>query len=371
MPWGFLGMLALVASLERLSARAGLGDTNPHVVSWEQAGRLVSFTAPGKELLIFGDSQLKLGLLPAVLESRTGHVGYNFAVLAGPAPVSYFLLRRALEAGARPTRVLVDFAPVLLPLPPRQAKSEINFRWSALLSRRESLDLAWAARDSDLFATTELGRLVRSYRNRAELRASIRKWIQRERNELPLWVAALRRNWDLNRGAELDPKNGFTDDALTSSGPLSPGHWSSHPVNMAYARRFLALAARHGIAVTCVIPPLSPRAQARAEAAGDDARYTEFVESLRVPFARVSVIDARHAGFAASRFNDPSHLNQDGALALSAGVAELLATRTRAEDERAWNSLSEGPAPLRAAYEDFSSSLIAVQKQRARTAARR
>ena len=66
-----------------------------------------------------GDSLAKLGVAPSLVEARSGRSVYNLAVCAGQAPSSYFLLRRVLDSGARPTAILVDFFPRLLQVPPQ------------------------------------------------------------------------------------------------------------------------------------------------------------------------------------------------------------------------------------------------------------
>jgi len=60
------------------------------------------------DVLCFGDSQMKFGIAPHVVAARTGRPAYNLAIVGGQPPASYFLLRRALEAGARPSAVLFD-----------------------------------------------------------------------------------------------------------------------------------------------------------------------------------------------------------------------------------------------------------------------
>src|SRR3954447_9395190 len=80
-PWGFLGMLGLMALVELALARHGLAPSN-----WRASGRAASGKAVGCEVLCFGDSQVKLGLLPRVIEQRLGRPAYNLAIVGGQAP---------------------------------------------------------------------------------------------------------------------------------------------------------------------------------------------------------------------------------------------------------------------------------------------
>ena len=78
---------------------------------WAYGGRAASRRAPDAEILCFGDSMIKFGMAPRVLEDRLGRRAFNLALYAGSPTASYFLLRRPLESGAKPAAVLVDFQP--------------------------------------------------------------------------------------------------------------------------------------------------------------------------------------------------------------------------------------------------------------------
>jgi hypothetical protein len=131
-------------------------------------------------------------------------------------------------------------------------------------------------------------------------------------------------------------------------------------VNAAYVRRFLELTQARGIAVYWLIPPVRDDVQERRERLGVDARYQLFVQHLQAKFANLSVIDGRRAGFERDLFRDPLHLDRQGALGLSAGVAEVLAAgQSKAQ---AWVALP-GPHPwdVNVAVEDLEQSRVAVQ----------
>src|SRR4051794_23517903 len=94
LPWGLLGMLALVGAVERTVIRGNLALRNGRAESWGRTARDVK-PARGCDVLLFGDSLVKSGLIPRALGRGTGRSTFNLAVVGGSAPSSYFLLRRA------------------------------------------------------------------------------------------------------------------------------------------------------------------------------------------------------------------------------------------------------------------------------------
>src|SRR5439155_15786023 len=108
---------------------------------------------------------------------------------------------------------------------------------------------------------------------------------------------------------------------------LYPPAWACHPLNAGYVRRFLSLAARHGISVYWVIPPMTPEVHARREREGQEALYTRFVRETQAQFPNVTVLDGRRSGYGLSVHTDPLHLDHQGALAFSLDVADLMARR--------------------------------------------
>src|SRR4051794_32154300 len=142
-PRGLLGMIGLVAVVEIFLARQPLVLRSPDSWTWNHSGREARRAARGCAVLAFGDSLMKCGIAPRVLEARLGRRVYNLAVGGGTAPASYFLLRQALDSGARPAAVLVDFPAETLPLEPERWTR----LWPEFAGLRESWDLACSARD--------------------------------------------------------------------------------------------------------------------------------------------------------------------------------------------------------------------------------
>src|SRR5947199_7563 len=91
------------------------------------------------------------------------------ATTGGRRPASFFLLRRALDAGARPRAIVADFAALMLKDDDNPPKP---LNYPELATLRDCLDLAWASRDASFFGSLALGKLLPSYRWRFEIRAN-------------------------------------------------------------------------------------------------------------------------------------------------------------------------------------------------------
>lgn len=354
-PWGLLGMLALLGVVECAVARLPRDFASTGVWDWSQSRRRADRSIRDCRLLCFGDSQVKLGLVPRLVEARAGMRTYNLALIGGQAPSSYFLLRRALAAGARPSAVVVDF------LPPLLAKDRVtNMRlWPELLSFRDTLELAFVDGDPTLAATLVLSRLVPSVRSRVDLRSQVVAAIGGARP--PSSAEGFhRRNWDVNRGAMILPHYPFKEDPDLWYRVNYPKDWACEPVNARYVDRFLALAEERRITVYWLIPPIDPQAQALCESKGQDARFLAFVREHQGRHRNLVVVDARHAGYPRSAFVDAVHLHSEAALALSEAVAEVVSAGPSAPN---WRSLpAYRPRPLDVPLEDLEQSRMAFER---------
>jgi hypothetical protein len=315
-------MLALVATVEAFVARDVLDFSDPVSLSWRMAAEDARDVAPGRPILCVGDSLVKHGLIPRVIASRSGRGAVNLAVAQGPAPATFFLLRRALEAGARPSAVVVDFKPSVLAGGPRY-----NVRyWQEILAPRECLELARSARGASLLAEVALGRLLPSFRARHEVRSNLLAALRGESDPLGGINRTCRRNWTLNDGANVAARNpAFAGEVGPDDAKRYLTHaFRCHRVNAEYIGRLLALAGSRGIRVYWLLPPLAPRLQDRRERDGAEAGYVRFVRSLQARHPSVTVLDARHAGYDHTLFVDASHLDGRGAYTLSRDVADAL-----------------------------------------------
>lgn len=361
-PGGLLAMLALVALIESALARGELAYTNPWAQDWRQTGRAARGEARGKAVLCFGDSLAKFGVHPPTLQARLGRRALGLALGAGTAPASYFLLHRALDSGARPDAILVDYEPHILADGPRAS----DRLWPELLAPAEAIDLALATRDASLLAWTLVAGLLPSVRDRFEIREALRDAYRGEAHPRAFLVLAHWRNWQKNLGGQLMAPNakflGDPDACASAGRVLYPRSWAWDPVNVRFVRRFLALAEDRCIPVFWLIPPAAPELQRRRERSGADAAFEAFVRGNVADFHGVAVLDARRAGYPSSRFIDPIHLDRDGALAFSDDVAAAVGRGLAAgRGGPRWESLpAYRPRPGSPRVEDLEQSALAL-----------
>jgi hypothetical protein len=367
-PKGLLGMLVLVAAVEPFVAKYATRWAHTIVLDWRDTGKSVTRQAPGCGVLAFGSSMSKFGVLPRVIEARTGLRAYNFALLNGPPPASFFSLKRSLEVGARPSVVLVDFDPHRLQEGPQSAI--YNYPWAELLRPSESSDLARRTDDAGLFGRLMVQTALPSMRRRHEIRTAILVRINGYTGALDDLGAAFNstkpafaRNRVVNRGAIVNPKS-----RPGQGGPRTvfekPQPWLCHPVNASYVKRFLGLCAGHDIAVIWLLPPVSPSQQTHRDRTHSEDRYVDFVRELAGRYPNVTVVDGRTAGYPASVYVDHVHLDRTGAVALSDALASLindrpglLGTRWRLLPRFQGDSAEDG-------VEDLSQSELALKAAR-------
>jgi hypothetical protein len=356
-PCGLLGMLALIACVEWAASRHAVDVTPWGAWAWRLSGEAAWGRAASCEVLCLGDSLVKMGVLPRVIEARTGISAYNLAICAGQAPASYFSLRRALDAGARPSALLVDFKPSIL------AASLRNFErtWPEFLTLLECLELSWTASDPTFFAATALAILSPTVRARIEIRTNILLALRGEPGIYRSDTLRYRRNWDANLGAQVTARNPrFTGSVLELLHKQCMSDvWWCNRINLAYIRRFLALAAARDIPVYWLLPPLAPELQARRERSGADAQHTRFVRGLQASFPNLTVVDGRHSGYEPPVFFDPVHLDRRGACAYSAALADLIA---RTDTEGRWFTLPPyRDTPIDVALEEIDQTTIVLK----------
>jgi hypothetical protein len=359
-PRGLLGMAALVVLVESFINRHDRDFRSAMQWDWRLTGQAARGEAARCGILCFGDSMVKEGVAPRVLEERLGRPAYNLALGAGMTPAAYFLLRRALAAGARPAAIVLDCEPHLLALGYRSNDDQ----WPELIDARECLDQAWAARDAGFFARVMLARLFASIRDREQVRAHVRSAF---RGEASVWRShspGFWRNWRINRGAQIMPVNTAFRGLLGAQHWMwFPNPWVPDPLAERFLHRFLGLAAASRIPVLWLLPPMAPAGQALREQIGLDASYTRFVERIQADFPNVRVIDGRRSGYGPEEFNDPFHLNRDGALSFSVAVAEVLARATTgAASCPRWVDLPhDRPRATGSPLEDLDQSVLAQQ----------
>ncbi len=343
LPWGLLGMLALVWVIEGAIARSPW--TGSLAWSWRSAREAVDDLADCR-VLLFGDSQVKVGIQADRLERRLGEPAYNLAVLRAHPAASAMLLRRALDAGARPEAVVLDAFPGILTDHPRMNGAE----WAELLDARGWVELLRDTPDPSLIARAMGHWLVPSVDARWSIRPAIVAALAGKPEPSRLLVE--RRERVSRRGsiavrASGEPLREALPDLPPGAGKKS-GWWKARPENLRALRRFCALAQDHQIRVYWLWPTQSPETQARRETLHLDDPFESMVKRLQVDFPNLTVLDVRHAGLGATDFYDPGHLNDQGAEALTDAVAFALENdreegTTTSSDDR-WLALRVRPA---------------------------
>jgi hypothetical protein len=270
--------------------------------------------------------------------------------------VSYFLLRRVLEAGARPSAVILDVKPSIL-----LGSPDYNIRyWQEVLTLRESLDLASADRHFTLFVKVLVGRVLPSFRSRHEIRGALVAALRGEASPLRSINQVCQRNWRANSGANVAAKNpGFTgvvDPEQRRN--LHTNIWHTHRANTTYLTRILELTRERGIPVYWLLPPLAPALQAQREESGAEKGYEKFIGSMQARFSHLTVVDGRHSGYEPRLFVDATHLDGQGANTLSGDLARLLKRELSASSHaNRWLPLpAYRDMPALAAWEDIDQS---------------
>ena len=218
-----------------------------------------------------------------------------------------------------------------------------TYPWPDLLTLRETAELAWSARDADLFAWVLACRALPSLNGRYEIRAAVLANLKGETTNQSYIARVLARNWEANDGAQVIPKKPDFQDVPPppADAPMLPGRWECERVNARYLTKFLDLAERHGIRVVWLLPPVSPGTQARWDRSGDERLFERLIRSAQARYDNLAVLDGRRAGFGRDVFVDGVHLDRDGATALSVGVADALKGAQRWSPSR---PSPEGPA---------------------------
>jgi hypothetical protein len=360
-PGGLLAMLGMVAGVEAYIARRDLDFSTVWAQDWRSGGAAARVEAPGCAVLCFGDSLLKYGLIPSVLEARTGGRAYNMAMHAGKAPGSYFLLQRALESGARPRAVVVDFDAAHLAIGPL----DLARQWPEMLTWRDCLDLSVEMRDASLFGQLALAKLLPSLRARHEIREALYALYRRRRERPRYEILVHLRNWSLNRGAQVVPKNSKPPSEVDRARRLPPlPPWECDPTNAAYVERFLSLAQSRGIPVYWLIAPCKGWVQSERERIGYEQPYNVYIKRLIDRYPNLVLLDARHSGYPERVFDDITHLDREGAVALSASVGDVLrAGPGRGAGGPRWLELPPYlDRPSDGAIEDVEQSRIALRQ---------
>jgi len=357
-PLGLLGMICLVVTLERSYFRNHPGLTNSQAASWSYAARQATRDAKTSEILCFGDSLMKFGVLPPVLEAESGRSAYNLAMFAAPTPASYFTLKMAIHEGARPSAILFDAAAGLLLEGP--ASAHRSYPWADLIGFTDAIDLGWTSKDVTLMGHVMMGRLLHSYKCRHEIRSCILATLRGEVNHRSMELTVQERNWKVNQGAQAQASMEFAEPSSETQG-LIKSNWKPNAVNRIYLRRFLELAHGHEVPIYWYLPPYSPGEQAQQDQRGESTRYERFIRSIQRDYPSIVVLDGRYSGFGHTEFFDHAHLNRDGGIASTQAIGRLLLEPQDRNRPGTWIALRKtepGSFPI----EDSTQSIAAVKQ---------
>ncbi|MFI5455110.1 MAG: hypothetical protein ACHRXM_06625 [Isosphaerales bacterium] len=361
MPWGVAGMVGLILAVECWVARNRLDFSDPVSLSWRFSAEAATTRAPGCDVVCLGDSLVKHGLFPALIERETGRRAVNLSAARGPTLMSYFLFRRALDAGARPSAVILNAKPaVLIGGPDYDARY-----WQEVLTLREGLELLQMTRRVPFMVSTLLGRLLPSFRSRLEVRSNLLAALRGETDPLHAINRVLWRNWTVNAGANVTAANSPYQGEVAPEveRQLHTSRFHVERTNAEAIERLLKLAEKRKIPVFWLMAPLSPNLQALRDRSGAEAKYEQFVRTIQVRYPQVmTVLDARRAAYPPKLFIDATHLSGGGGIALSRSIATAIGrelSRTQSTTSGSWIALdppSDRPAGFEASIEDLEES---------------
>ncbi len=359
-------MVVLIVAIECSVVRNWLEFTDPVSLSWRYSALAARSQVCDKDLLLVGDSLIKHALIPSVMRNISGQRAENLGAARCPTLMTYFLLRRALEAGARPRAIVFNAKPAVL-------IGGLDFTqryWQETLTARELIELFQMMPRCDYFAATLAGRALPSLRSRLEIRSHLLAVLRGDAGPLYEINRALWRNWKVNDGANVvlleSPYNG--ELTAKDAQNLHPNAFYADKSNAKAIYLLLTLAQQENIPVFWLLPPLSPNLQSVREQSRAERAYENFIRGYQARYPRtLSILDGRRAGYPAAVFTDATHLNARGAVSLSRSVAKVIARDggdPALESIPEWITLepwSERPAESMAALEDVETSRALVK----------
>jgi hypothetical protein len=327
-------MLGAILLTESLIASNWIDFSDPVSLSWRFSTCAAWDESIRCDILCLGDSLVKHGLLPSVIERVSKRRAINLAAARCPTPMTYFLLRRALEAGAMPRAIVFDVKPAVL-----IGGLEWNLRyWQEICSLGEAIELFQLSGRTRFLVSVVAGRLLPSLRARLEVRSNVLAALRGQTDRLHDINRTLWRNWSVNSGANVTPPRSSYAGEVGSevAERLHAGRFYCDRINAEAIHRLLKLAAARKIPVFWLLPPLAPALQAMRDEKGAEARYEEFLRSFQARYpGTVTFLDARRAGYPAELFVDATHLSSRGGAALSGSVAIAISDALKHRDASA------------------------------------
>jgi len=329
-------MVFLIVAIECLIARNWLDFTDPVSLSWRYSALAARSQVCDKELLLVGDSLIKHALIPSVMRDVSGERAENLGAARCPTLMTYFLLRRSLEAGARPRAIVFNAKPAVLIGGPDFTQRYLQ----EALTARELIELFQMMPRCEYVASTLAGRVLPSLRSRLEIRSHLLAALRGDAGPLHEINRALWRNWTVNDGANVALPEPPYNGELTAKDAhgLRPDVFYADKSNAKAIDWLLTLAQQQNIPAFWLLPPLSPNLQSAREQSGAERAYENFIRVYQARYPRtLSILDGRRAGYPSAAFTDATHLNARGAISLSRTVAKVIAP------ERGDPALKSGP----------------------------
>ena len=326
-PFGLLGALALIVAVEyAIETRGNLLATYSGLGA-RFASKAATAQAKSAAILGFGDSVMKFGFDPESIQRQSGRSAYNLAVPGTPPPLALALLRKALNAGAKPEAIVVGT--MTLAGSPKVHVSD----FAEAFTLRDAYELARDAERPELFGEIATARALPSYRYRHALRGAFLAPLKGSQPESQTPALSKLQTWTAHSGHEPRTPNGAFDGRMEPEleKRVYSSPWLVEAAFEKGLRRLVKLAADRGIAVYWVVPPISPLAQERREALGLDAPHTRNLQAILSRMANTTLIDARTSGYPASAFFDSCHLNAEGAATLSSQIGQVLIRQRNGE----------------------------------------
>ena len=237
--------------------------------------------------------------------------------------MTYFVLKRRLESGARPSAIVIDTKPAVL-----IGGVEYNAHyWPAALTARECLEVGRITGRTQTGLAMLTAWLLPSVQSRLEVRSCIEAALEGTRDPIQEINRVLWRNWSVNEGANVAMLNSTYRGELSPEirERLHPDRWYVDPSNVEGIERLLRLARDREIRVYWLLPPISSGLQEWRERSGAEAKYEGFVRSYQERYPRVvTVLDARRVVPDPTLYVDATHLSGRGAIVLSRAVGGVL-----------------------------------------------
>lgn len=356
-PMGAVGMVFLVAIMEFVIAGTAR-FTSEKSASWSFASRAAARDAIDADVIILGDSMVKFGVLPPVIEARNRGRAFNLALFDGPPLASLALLEQLTANGAQPRALVINLMPHQLARDVLDRKH--SGMWRLLMDFATSCRLAWRFQSPGLPLDVVWSSAFPSLAARDGIRASIEAaLIQKERSTQAV-INVYTNNWKSNQGAHLLAERSEPGRFSKLNHELFPSDWRPDRANLAIISEILNTARQRNIQVFWLISPLHPEAEQALLECGVTSRYSALIASFQRSFPELTVLDARSIGIEAEDFVDAVHLDRKGAIALSESISRALSVETnggRVKLTRVTHSLA---AP---AMQDIGESRLAAGRE--------